>query len=446
MDTMVPEIHLWFGDDSFRDLGIDGFVTQVTVSRRIDKLDGTREEPEGKNLRSTATVILSNVDGQLWSFPRLYERVEVYMGYRGGGLYFRGGFLITSPTFDLPSSGGMKITLGLEDAGHSMTVTGAGRNFFDMTLEQAVRRMAEIHGLRYRIHPELAGIKIHSQIGQKRGGSDWRFLEQVIHKSVGAHHMYVDDNPAGEGAPVLVVDKLDSGVELRRNDKIVSLGYRVPADFWLNSLVVRVKGDSSKDITGATVDKKGDTRLLLGRPGSTPGTPLNSVVLASRPRILTTLGSKAMTAAATGRTASGSNIGASTTDIVTLPSTVESIEEYSRSVSLWNDNKITLTGRLHPAVPFLYAGHIVELRGAGPFSGNVQISQITDTYGASGYLQTLTFRSASGIVDSNSAQKVHKVAALTSTRGVTRLLVVDHTAEIGAVQEAGGGSSSEVTR
>lgn len=380
MDTLVPVVEVVLGGKTLSSLkGLNRFLHSAHVSLSRDKTRPSRSNGGvGENLRSTAGITLVNLDGQLWDAPRMREDMVIRIGYLGSSKYTRGGFIVTKPAFVLPGSGAITIQLSAEDYGADMVHDTRSRNLIGRTLGDAVAEVARSHSMESRVDPEIANVIIGNR-GVKRPGtlSDWKFLEHMVHES-GAHVMRVEaGTEPGARATLIVEQLLHRPLRKAGSDTVFSIGYRTAADYPAVSVSLDMRGVEPDALAGGTVGDTGaQSKLFSIRTGSTT----DPVIIAQRedtPGV----------ASADGESEEEAPLVESS--VVAIPKGVFSLREFAKSVALWGEFKIRLSVSLSPGLPFLFPGHIIDLRGVGPFSGKVVVMSVEDDFGPGGYSQTL---------------------------------------------------------
>jgi hypothetical protein len=405
VDTLVPEADVYLGGESLKHWGLNGFLKSISVTRVISRTRPTQSNAKGKAKRSSASLVFSNLDNQILTTLALKEGVDIWLGYGIGEMYYRGGFVVVKPNITFADT--MDITLTLEDRSAEMVSSFPFRRFREgEKVGDIVANICREYGLDADIEEAIAETKILGPgMSKTNRESDWQFLERLLY-TTGTGLMYVE--PVAHGQDILVVKPITGkpvafGV---RNFQNISLGYKAyDADIHLKSVAITMDALDIKELKAGQVE---DTGAALQT--STGGIVQHGQVVDNRSSI---------------NDASPQEPESTGSVSFDMPPGPLMLSAFEGAVALWNKFKIRLTAELHPAVPFLYPGQLVELKGVGPFSGKVLITEIKDSFGSSGYSQSLTMRSATQGGDLSGKKQFKVVRYQTTAGGITTVKVTD---------------------
>lgn len=372
MDTLIPRAVVKLSGVTLDSFGMAGFLRNLRVERVVDRSQPAMDRAHGRAKRGNMSISLNNLDGQLAGVVAIRERVDIWLGY-GTELFYRGSFRVTRPSFSFADSA--EINLAGEDESADLVSTTSGLRFHkSTTVEEVVRKVAERHKLRHAVHPDVASIQIGT-LDQHRHENDWLFLDRALYRS-GAGWLYIE--PSDTGDSQIVVKPFTETTPLYRSagsadrpsSELFRLGYRTKdADWPIKSAEVHLEAEDATDVEAGEVSEDGlgvTFTSALGEESAAVGvTPQKA------------------------RSSRGvANTGRTKTATFFSPE-VTSLAKIEDAAAFWREHNIRISVALYPGLPFLYPNMKVLLLGVGPFSGEVIIVSVEDTWGPDGYRQNL---------------------------------------------------------
>ena len=389
MNTLVPTIDIALNGRTLDEWGLRDFLLSVNLTRSIDRTIGTKKSAKGRKIKNKATLSFANLDYQLTNLISLNTIVEISVGYQGYPSRLLGIYHIKSSSFVFAGNGELTAVIEAEDSSAKLSGNFPARSFNqpNQTLKQLVDRvLSDYPELTSKIDSTVANTPIPST-WKGSNESDFAFLERIMaYTSAGLMSIQpIENKPDSPFIAELVIEPLQGKRLINEDtDRPYVLAYRYPGDIWLNSVNINMDGIDPAVKTTGMITKQGKTILgELNDKGLTGRyTPVsNSFAGHGDPQ----------SPAASGY---GSQSTRATVGTVAPPSDAGFlISDFSDSVNLWENLRTTMNAVVHPGVPFLAPGQIVDIQGVGFFSGEAMIFEIRDSWGSNGYMQNIILRS-----------------------------------------------------
>lgn len=358
-------------------------VKSITINKNLDK---TATKGKRKVKVNQCDVVLTNVsEFDKHGFPldnllRLGRKVKVWLGYQGEPLIRVGVYTLCNPKWSFPRNGLPSVHFKAKAGDVSLMDDNRGEIFRDITVSDAIKKLAERHGLQTNVAPTQGKVTLLKTVEEDYIDAMYRWAYDV------GYELTIDENTEPN---TVVCGPMKETTYLYIGDRPFTTGWGpgTPASFPAASMEIE-HTYPDPTVTGTSVT---DTKKVA--VSGSIGTVL--VALLKENLISESTHSNAIKTINSGI------------------ATKNQMENKVRGAQAATQLSKVLTAVYDPGIPYFQLGKMIKVVGHGDLSRNYRLVDITHMVSQKGFTTQIKAM-IGGNIAGNSAKDTTNVAVSTS--------------------------------